>query len=627
MNPLGWVEALGGVSLLTIVCVLLLLEEIGVPLPFAPGDLVLAVSGIAIAAGRVNPLLMVVCALAAVVVGAMLGRELFSLLGWARVERFARVVHAEVPLTKAGDMIDRSGWRAVFLARLIPGLRVYSTQMAGVRNMPRLRFLAGLVPAAVVYVAAFIGLGTAFGRPILAAIHRVEHEGLVIALVLGIAVAFVLLLRAPARRALQRAGGWDGLLTVRPTRTNVVLVPAAIGLDFAGHALAVVLHLPLFLDSIGTVLAGIVVGPWVGGSVGLLSDLLIAGTIDPASAAYAGVGFAIGFAAGLTNAVGPTASRYGWVTLWLVTFGVASTLATVIDLVFMGGHTGFALLDLIHSRLQHFRVPGGRLPAAVLVYISQAAIELPDKLVTSLAAVAIYAALPGRMAQPASDGGALNIGSAFTFVFKSPGWVRKLAVGAACVALSWLLLVPFLFFVGYLVAVAREARMGRSRLPAWDRLMSKLGDGLGLTVALLIWMLPGLALSTAGAIAFDSSSAVSRLLDATGTIWIVLVLLFQPAIWAQLLDSGFSSTLNPVAVVKRVVPAVGVTAVVGIIVWALAGTALLGFAVLIVGVLITLPYCSLVAARFFGDYARLTDRSRTGVSLGADYEDRASLGS
>jgi hypothetical protein len=191
-------------------------------------------------------------------------------------------------------------------------------------------------------------------------------------------------------------------------------------------------------------------------------------------------------------------------------------------------------------------------------------------------------------------------------------------VAAVCVALSWLLLIPFLLFVGYLVAVARQARLGQPELPPWDRLLSKLGDGVALTAAILIWMLPGLAAEAVSAIPLGLPGAIPRVLGATGAIWSVLVLLFQPAIWAQLLDTGFASTLDPVAVVRRVLSAVGVTAVVATIVWALAGVALLGFLVVIVGALVTLPYCSVVAARFFGDYARFTDGGRTSRSTPSD---------
>jgi membrane protein DedA with SNARE-associated domain len=50
------------------------LEEAGVPLPFAPGDLVLAIGGIAIAGGRVNDVELVGAVSVTVLVGALLGR-------------------------------------------------------------------------------------------------------------------------------------------------------------------------------------------------------------------------------------------------------------------------------------------------------------------------------------------------------------------------------------------------------------------------------------------------------------------------------------------------------------------------------------------------------------------------
>src|SRR5579864_6125026 len=62
MNPMQWVQELQGPALIAVICGLLFLEEVGVPLFFAPGDLVLAISGIAIAGGRVNATALVVAA-------------------------------------------------------------------------------------------------------------------------------------------------------------------------------------------------------------------------------------------------------------------------------------------------------------------------------------------------------------------------------------------------------------------------------------------------------------------------------------------------------------------------------------------------------------------------------------
>src|SRR3979411_2379410 len=131
------IESLGGIALILAIAGLLFVEEIGIPLPFAPGDIVLAIGGIAIAGGRVNPVLMVGLTLVAIILGAVLGREITALLGWDRLMKNARPPDAEKPLERAAQLVRRGGWRTVFTARLLPGLRAYTTQMAGVTRAPR----------------------------------------------------------------------------------------------------------------------------------------------------------------------------------------------------------------------------------------------------------------------------------------------------------------------------------------------------------------------------------------------------------------------------------------------------------------------------------------------------------
>src|SRR3989442_228079 len=128
-----------------------------------------------------------------------------------------------------------------------------------------------------------------------------------------------LLTRAPARRILAslEAGGWTGPLRFSLDSVGVVLILACLGLNFAGHAVAVTLGLPLFLDSIGTVLAGVVAGPWVGGSVGFISNLVSSNTVDPIAAPYGVVSFAVGFAAGLARYLNWQKRGTGWLALWL----------------------------------------------------------------------------------------------------------------------------------------------------------------------------------------------------------------------------------------------------------------------------------------------------------------------
>jgi energy-coupling factor transport system substrate-specific component len=613
VNPIAWVQGLEGLTLAAVICAFLFVEEIGVPLPFAPGDLLLAIAGIAIAAGRVQPVVMVGMASLAIVAGAMLGRELFALLGWRRLMKVAEPLHARVPLERASQMLERNGWRAVFTARLIPGLRVHTTQVAGVSGMPRLSFLAGLLPATAVYVGAFVGLGVAFGRPILAIIHQAERQVLVLAVALVAGIVIMLWLRSRARRALESLGGWSGAFKVRLGSPGIALIPICIGLNFATHTVAVGLKLPLFGDTIGTVLSGVLAGPWVGASVGLLTNLVSSNTVDPIAAPYSVVSVAIGFAAGLGRDVGRQRRLGDWLALWAICFLIASVVSTPLNILVSGGRSGVPLGDAIYAYLLGTRLPG---PAAS--FLAEAAIDLPDKLITVLAAMLIFRSLP--LPAPERSRLELDVGLAFTFPFHSRGWLPKLLVCALCALFFWLL-VPLLLLVGYSVAVARCARQGEHELPPWNHPGEKLKDGFGVIALLLIWMLPGVLLglpaelapgtaSGGGAVTMLATGALQTL-AALGGLWELFVLVAQAALWAQYLQGGFGAALNVAAVFRRIKFHAGLTIVVGaltIVLWTLA---LSGLIVVLLGALVTFPYASWVCAHLFGKYSEITDSAVT----------------
>jgi len=73
VNPITWVQGLDGTTLVVAICILMFVEETGVPLPFAPGDIVLALGGIAIAGGRVNPVVLVIAVSISITAGAIIG--------------------------------------------------------------------------------------------------------------------------------------------------------------------------------------------------------------------------------------------------------------------------------------------------------------------------------------------------------------------------------------------------------------------------------------------------------------------------------------------------------------------------------------------------------------------------
>jgi len=83
------------------------------------------------------------------------------------------------------------------------------------------------------------------------------------------------------------------------TRT-LVLIPIAIALNIAVGELVVRLKLPIYLDSIGTVLVGAIAGPWAGALTGALANL-IWGLFNPYAAAFFYVAAVIGLLAGFAG--------------------------------------------------------------------------------------------------------------------------------------------------------------------------------------------------------------------------------------------------------------------------------------------------------------------------------------
>ncbi|HET9847473.1 MAG TPA: RDD family protein [Candidatus Dormibacteraeota bacterium] len=199
-NPLTSIASLSGDLLIAVLAGLVFIEESGIPIPFAPGDVLLIIAGIAIASDTVEPVPMVGALFAASVLGALVGREVFAAVGRPALLKVAEVLRFRPALERATNLLRRGGAVAVFIGRLTPGLRINTTQVAGVSNMPRLTFAIGLIPSVIVYLAIFIGLGALVGRPAIGLFHRAEHRLFVVAVTTLSVVAVVLSIRWLARQ-------------------------------------------------------------------------------------------------------------------------------------------------------------------------------------------------------------------------------------------------------------------------------------------------------------------------------------------------------------------------------------------------------------------------------------------
>jgi len=108
----------------------------------------------------------------------------------------------------------------------------------------------------------------------------------------------------------------------------IVLMPFAIAINIVlGQTVAAALKIPIYLDSIGTILVGVLAGPVAGAATGFLANILWSYVIPPPfqyppAAAFAVVAAVIGIAAGLAGRWGLMRPRTNRSTGQLVIAGV-----------------------------------------------------------------------------------------------------------------------------------------------------------------------------------------------------------------------------------------------------------------------------------------------------------------
>lgn len=182
---------------------LIAIEEAGIPLPI-PGDIVIAYYGWR-AGGDPLELAQVVliCALASTV-GTLLPYALAWRFGEDLAVRVARWLDIDPRhIERLTRGVDRLGFRGVVLGRLVPGLRVAVSLVAGTAHVPPAAFSAGVFVAAAVYWTGWVLLGAVVGPRVEDVVSPVYIRIVVVAIPIVLVMAFVgrLLWARRARRA------------------------------------------------------------------------------------------------------------------------------------------------------------------------------------------------------------------------------------------------------------------------------------------------------------------------------------------------------------------------------------------------------------------------------------------
>ena len=200
-------------------------------------------------------------------------------------------------------------------------------------------------------------------------------------------------------RARPRRLGW---ITADFSSATLTLLPLAVGIDLLGDWVAgYALHLPLYLDSVGTVLVAALCGPLPAAATGAASDLIAGAILSPTNAPFAISSVAIGLVAGMLARWGvfsrtrpPLAQARFWAKVILagaLVGLVSATVSTPIAAYLFNGLTGGGTDILVAL----FEAHGLSILAST--WLQSLAVDPYDKVITFVLVALVLKGLPGRL--------------------------------------------------------------------------------------------------------------------------------------------------------------------------------------------------------------------------------------
>jgi membrane protein DedA with SNARE-associated domain len=140
----------------------ILLENLGIPLP---GETITIVGGFLAGSGELNYWLVLGSAAMGAFIGGIGGYFVGSYGGWKTILAVAKIFRIqELQLEEIKTKFSENAVKAVFFGRFIPLIRIFSSPMAGVVEMPFDKFLAVNLAGAVTWASVMTTLAFFVGR-------------------------------------------------------------------------------------------------------------------------------------------------------------------------------------------------------------------------------------------------------------------------------------------------------------------------------------------------------------------------------------------------------------------------------------------------------------------------------
>lgn len=151
------IEATGSLG----VALLMFAENVFPPIP---SELIMPLAGFAAANGDLNVVAVLIAGIAGSLAGALLWYWIGAAIGAARLKRWAArhgrwLTVSPADIDRASEWFARRGGTAVFVGRLVPGIRTLISVPAGVAGMPLAPFLAWSLLGTAIWTALLAGAG------------------------------------------------------------------------------------------------------------------------------------------------------------------------------------------------------------------------------------------------------------------------------------------------------------------------------------------------------------------------------------------------------------------------------------------------------------------------------------
>ena len=167
------------------------------------------------------------------------------------------------------------------------------------------------------------------------------------------------------------------------------IIALAIALNVVGGQIALLLHLPIYLDSIGTILIAVIYGPFYGILPPLLYGMVMGFTLDIYSLYFMPVGIILGLTTGIVSRALNLQGRLIVPGALIITIPGTITSALITALLF-GGITSSGSTVIV----QILNKAGMGLTASV--FVVQILTDYLDRLISLALVAALLRAIPAR---------------------------------------------------------------------------------------------------------------------------------------------------------------------------------------------------------------------------------------